>query len=123
MLTRPMHTRLPQHVNSRLRVNCRAIAEPVKSRGLEDIWLNDIKFEPFYRVILLYSEWNSDMDKTVAQKVKSAVPIIDAASAKKVVKQCRLQGKSIVTTVVKDEAILHASNLRNKGLKCMLDEA
>lgn len=80
-----------------------------------------LTFEPFYRVVLVYSDWVND--KPIAQKVRYSVPIITATDAVNVVKRARAQGKAIVVTVIKDDAIMYMNNLKTKGLDVIIDEA
>ena len=80
-----------------------------------------LQFEPFYRVILVYSDWLND--KPVAQKVRYSVPIITSNDAMNVTRRARVEGRSIIVTVIKDDAILYMTNLKNKGLDVILDEA
>lgn len=89
--------------------------EPIMIPGIS------LQFEPFYRVILVYSEWLND--KSTAQKVRHSVPIITLNDAINVTRRARVEGRSIVVTVIKDDAILYMTNLKNKGLDVILDEA
>lgn len=81
----------------------------------------NISFEPFYRVILYYSNW--DDDKTTALKITNAVSIVDFNAATKIVQNAKSHGKAIVVTVIKDDAVLYMNNLKNKGLDVSIDEA
>lgn len=81
----------------------------------------NISFEPFYRVILQYSNWTDDKD--TAHLVKNAVPQLHFNEALRITKQARSTGKSIVMTSLKEEADKYASNLRSKGLDAYLEEA
>lgn len=81
----------------------------------------NISFEPFYRVILYYSNW--DDDKATALKITNAISIIDFNAAMKVVQNAKGYGKAIVVTVIKDDAVLYMNNLKNKGLEVSIDEA
>lgn len=80
-----------------------------------------ITFEPIYRVILINSDWVNDKD--VAKKIKTSVPPLTFADSLKIARQARVEGRAIVITAQKDDAIYYLSNLKNKGLIVMLDEA
>jgi hypothetical protein len=80
-------------------------------------------FEPFYRVILLYSGWSENNEKEMAYRVHKSVPIVPFKSAKTIVQRTRIEGRCIIVTVVKDDAMLYLSNLKAKGFDVMLDEA
>ena len=95
----------------------RVLPTPTK----KDAPLANITFEPFYRVVLIYSEWEND--KSVAQKVKISVPIISGADALSVTKRAKQEGRAIVVTVIKEDALTYMNNLRRKGLITEIDEA
>lgn len=99
----------------------RASMFPVVEKQSDSETTLSFSFEPFYRVILLYSDW--DNDKSIAKKISKAVPIVSSVYAVQVARRCRLTGQAIVVTVIKDDAILYMSNLRNQGLRVTIDEA
>jgi ATP-dependent Clp protease adapter protein ClpS len=80
-------------------------------------------YEPFYRVILLYSGWADNNEKEMAYRVHKSVPIITFNNAKNIVQRARVEGRCIVVTVIKDDAVLYSGNLKAKGFDVMLDEA
>ena len=104
-------------------VTCKAFPTPapMRDRIIVTSPVINFAFEPFYRVILLYTNW--DNDKPVAKLVSASVPIITNRDAANIVKTCRIEGTAIVVTVLKDDAVLYMTNIKNKGLDCMIDEA
>lgn len=103
-------------------VHCAYAFAPMLEKTVSsEVIIPSFSFEPFYRVILQYSEWESD--KPIARKVAQAVPIISGVQAMRITRKCRQTGNAIVVTVKKDDAVLYASNLRNKGLRVIMDEA
>ena len=78
-------------------------------------------FEPFYRLILIYSNWASD--KITAEKIRASVPIVTFTEALKVTRTAKVDGKAIIATVIKDDAVAYARNLELRGLQVELDEA
>jgi ATP-dependent Clp protease adapter protein ClpS len=78
-------------------------------------------YEPFYRVVLIYSNWT--YDKEVAQKVHNAVPVIGFNDALRVVRNAEKDGRAIVITCIKDDANQYVSNLKKKGLDVTIVEA
>jgi len=99
-------------------------AAPIGGGGLlERNVVGNFKFayEPYYRVILIYSNWVDDKD--VAQKVHHSINVLGYNEALRVVRNAHTEGKAIVVTVIKDDAVLYMSNMKNKGLDVVLDEA
>lgn len=79
------------------------------------------QFEPFFRVILHFSEWSEG--KQIAKLVRIAVPIISSTESIRVVEMAELHTKSIVVTVKKDEAELYVQRLLVAGLIASMEEA
>lgn len=78
-------------------------------------------FEPYYRVILVYSNWTND--KPIGKLVSASIPIITEKHATNVVRRTRIEGRAIIVTVLKNEALTYMQNIKNKGLDCVIDEA
>lgn len=78
-------------------------------------------YEPFYRVVLLFSGWNDD--RVVARKIRMSIPMLRFADCINIAKQARLRGRAIIVTVKKDEAFQYSKDLETRGLKVLLDEA
>lgn len=109
------------HIITRKRfrmVVSRATAAPLKSQPVLSF-----AYEPFYRVILLYSGWGDNNEKEMAYRVHKSVPIVSFSNAKSIVQRARVEGRCIVVTVIKDDAVLYSGNLKAKGFDVMLDEA
>lgn len=106
-------------VRARCGVVTRATAAPLRKSTSSLTFA----FEPFYRVILLYSGWSDNDEKEMALRVRKAVPIISFNNAKTIVQRSKIEGRCIVVTVIKDDAVLYSSNLKSKGFDVMLDEA
>lgn len=78
-------------------------------------------FEPFYRVVLLFSGWNDD--RVIARKIRMSIPMLRFADCINIAHQARLRGRAIIVTVKKDEALQYSKDLETRGLKVFLDEA
>lgn len=81
----------------------------------------NISFEPFYRVILVYSNWTDDKD--VALRVSQAVPIVKFKNALQIVRNAKSYGNAIIVTVTKYDAISYVKSLELKGLEGIMEEA
>lgn len=92
--------------------------ESLKQNKIQNV---NISFEEFYRVMLHYSAWSDD--KETARKVIQAVSILRMNEAIRIVDSARRYGRSIVTTVPKEEAELYTDNLVRIGLKATLELA
>ena len=78
-------------------------------------------YEPFYRVILVYTNWTND--STVAEKVRASCRTVTFTEALKTVRYSKIHGGGIVCTVLKDEADIYSNNMKKRGLTVLLDEA
>jgi len=81
----------------------------------------NIAFEPFYRVILIYTNWTDDKD--VALRVTQAVPIVKFKVALQIVRNASSYGSAIIATVTKDDALAYVKSLTFKGLEAVVEEA
>lgn len=79
-----------------------------------------LRFEPLFRVLLYYHEWNSE---EVKAKVKMCVPILTMRETSKIVRHAEKYGNSIVCTVSYDKAMLYCDALNHAGLNATLEEA
>lgn len=79
------------------------------------------QFEPFYRVILHYSQWIES--KPVARLVRIAVPVISMNECIRVVQMAEAHNKAIVVTVKKDDAEMYVQRLLVAGLIASLEVA
>lgn len=79
------------------------------------------QFEPFYRVILHYTQWVEG--KPVARLVRIAVPIISMNECIRVVEMAETHNTAIVVTVKKDEAEMYVQRLLVAGLIASLEVA
>jgi hypothetical protein len=73
-----------------------------------------ISFEPFYRVVLLYTQWEDD--KKAASRLVTAVSLIKIAEGVHITRSARKYGMSIVVTVLQAEAELYLRKMRANGL-------
>lgn len=77
--------------------------------------------EPFYRVLLHYSQWtNKDQ---VARIVRFSVPVLSMNEALHIVGMAESYETAIVVTVKKQEAELYMQRLLIAGLKSSIDIA
>lgn len=81
----------------------------------------DMTFEPIYRVILHYTNWNDH--RIIGKAVKQAVPVITYTHALRSAENAAAHGSAIVVTVPKDDAEMYESRLSRAGLKASLDLA
>lgn len=81
----------------------------------------EIRFEPFYRVILHYSQWTEG--KQIARLVRIAVPVISMNDSIRVVEMAELHETSIVVTVEKEDAEAYVQRLLVAGLIASLELA
>lgn len=86
-----------------------------------DVTPPSFEFEPFYRVLLHYSQWTSG--EQVARIVRIAVPVITANESVRIVSMAESYDTSIVVTVKKEEAEMYALRLMGAGLKSSTEEA
>jgi ATP-dependent Clp protease adapter protein ClpS len=93
---------------------------PISSKSNTIININ-FSYEPFCRVILVYSNWIED--KLTAALVVNAVPKLPYNDAIRIVRSAHINGSAIVVTVLRQEAAIYADNLLKKGLDCFLEEA
>lgn len=82
-----------------------------------------ITFDQFYRVMLHYSNWPEDTNKTIAKRVKMAVPILTMKNCEAIVKQTFKYGLCIICTVPQDKAVLYKDALTQFGLNATIEEA
>lgn len=82
-----------------------------------------ITFDQFYRVMLHYTNWPEDSNKTIARRVKMAVPILTMKNCEEVVKQTFKYGLCIICTVPQDKAVLYKDALAQLGLTATIEEA
>lgn len=106
---------------SRSLVRARAILDAkVAPRAATDIVF---RFEPFYRVLLVYSGWPDVDDKDIGKKVKLSVPILSLGDSVSISRRARAEGRSIVVTVPEDEAGVFVKRLKDRGLLADVEEA
>lgn len=82
-----------------------------------------LTFDQFYRVILHYSNWPEDANKSVAKRLKMGVPVITMKDSELIVKQTFKYGICIVCTVQQDKAELYRAALVQLGLNATIEEA
>lgn len=82
-----------------------------------------IIFDQFYRVMLHYNNWSEDMNKTIAKRVKMAVPMLTMKNCEAIVKQTFKYGLCIICTVPQDKAVLYRDALAQFGLNATIEEA
>lgn len=73
-----------------------------------------IKFEPYYRVVLVYNNWEDD--KNAAARLILAVHILDPKQGIHVAKNARKEGLAIVVTVMQQDAEIYLHKMRKVGL-------
>ena len=106
----------PYHVTTTARLET-----PVASKPNTIMNLN-IRFDSFYRVVLIYSNWTDD--KATARLVLRAIPSLKTVNTTlHIVRSARSHGKAIVVTAIKDEAKQHVRALARYGLDADLEEA
>jgi len=94
---------------------------PIASKPNTIINLN-IKFDSFYRVVLIYNNWTDD--KAIGRAILRAIPSLKSASkCLHIARAARSEGRAIVLTAIKDEAKKHIRALTLNGLDAELDEA
>lgn len=98
-----------------------ATEAPIRDTNKEHVFMPKFSFEPFYRVVLFYSNWEDDRD--IAKTVKQCVPIISYSAAKQTVANAKAYGNSIVITALHEDAVKYCRNLLSKGLNVDLMEA
>lgn len=81
----------------------------------------NIVFEPFYRVMLHYSQWKDT--KTIARLVRLSVPVLSNADCIRVVEMAERYKSAIVVTAIKDEAELYMERLLISGLQASMETA
>lgn len=80
-----------------------------------------ISFEPFYRVILRYNDWNDD--KEAAKTLCRCVSIIDFSKGMYIVRTAKAKGTAIVVTVTHEEARQYKSRILQNGMDAFIEEA
>jgi ATP-dependent Clp protease adapter protein ClpS len=90
----------------------------IQDRIIDDF---DMTFEPFYRVILHYTNWKED--KIIAGLIKQGVPFLQHSQAIQTVKNAVAYGTAIVITATREDAELYEARLKRLGLKVSLDMA
>lgn len=98
-----------------------ATEAPIRDTNKEQVIMPTFSFEPIYRVLLYYNNWEDD--RNVAKIIKQCVPIISYGAAKQVVSNARAYGNSIVVTAMQEDATKYYRNLLSKGLNVDIIEA
>ena len=73
-----------------------------------------IHFEPYYRVVLVYNNW--DDDKRAAARLVLAVRILDFKHSMQITKNAKNDGIAIVVTVMQNDAEMYLHKMRKFGL-------
>ncbi len=118
------HTPLPILRKRRVHVQRIYPAEMVWYDSENDVEVLDppsFEVEPFYRVLLHYSQWtNKDQ---IARIVRFSVPIISMNECLHIVEMAESYETAIVVTVKKDDAELYMQRLLIAGLKSSIEVA
>ena len=96
------------------------VEEKTTSQYLASL-LNSFAYEPIYRVILHYNQWQDA--KPIALRVRQAVPVLSGADAQRVVENAQAHGTAIVITAPHDDAEMYESRLTRVGLKASIEVA
>lgn len=92
-----------------------------KKRKTTTLVLPAISFEPIYRIVLYFTQWNDNTE--IARRIVKSVPIIRVAEAMRISQNAASYGTAIVITAPLSDAQVYLNRLTNEGLKVSLDVA
>lgn len=83
--------------------------------------VDKIAFEPFYRVLLKYTDWVDG--KETATRVKRAIDAVSLGEAFRAVRHAEKHGVGIVITAEEAKAKTYVRRLEKQGLSALIEEA
>jgi len=99
----------------------REVEKVQKKRKTTTLVLPAISFEPIYRIILYFTQWNDNTE--IARRIVKSVPVIRVAEAMRISQSAANNGTAIVITAPLSDAQVYLNRLTNEGLKVSLDVA